>query len=217
MVSDRRMLAKDLQTGEAEIDDDSHLKSIASGECCVACAGGVILSDALFCALAGRKDWLEESTDCHFDVARRIEETPHLVRFSFDDAVSIVNQELPKLLDAIPRNTLLGDALLHETGVLVAGRSGGKPLIVEWSSENDFAASPKPDNRDGGILLRWPKKYGNEAAARFRRKLTPQNGLPVELRARNAVKYASSLGLLVSPSYSLRLMSEGFALHEGSC
>jgi len=217
VLSDQRKLATNLETHETLVKGNGLLKSVAlSPSCCVAIAGGVMVSEPLFCYLADHEDWLAEVGDDNFDPARRIEALPRRVGLSFDETVQSVLDQFPSSLnnarDIYARYP--DQDPLRDVAIFVAGKRKNEPLIIEWSISTDYEAREKPYTPEQEVVIRWPRLYGRQEGLRFIEKLT-SGGLPIQIRAKNAMRYASSLGIYASPSYSLRRLSRSFDLYEG--
>lgn len=216
VLSDQRRLTTNLETRETRVIGDGLLKSIAlSSSCCVAIAGGTEVSEPLLCYLADHEDWLVEAGNDNFDPARRIEALPRRVGLSFDEAVQIILDRFPSLLnnarDAYAQYT--DQDPLRDTAIFVAGKRKNEPMIIEWSASTDYEGREKPYAPGQKIVMRWPDPYGWQKSLRFIGKLKP-SVLPIQIRARNAMRYVGSLGMYASSSYSLRCLSRSFELQE---
>jgi len=87
-------------------------------------------------------------------------------------------------------------------------------MIIEWSVATEYEAKERPYIPNSlDIITRWPDRYGRQEHSRFINKLR-SGALPIQIRARNAMRYVGSLGIYASPSYSLRILSRSFDLEE---
>jgi len=219
VLADRSRTTKDLETGEFVLHRTDALKHIAlSDTACLGCAGAVPFSKRLYCLIADREDWLARiDTEVGFEPAREIEEMPSRRGIDFDSALVRLNELIPVARDDVVKCYLeLGfteEEVVGDVTVLLAGRKAGRPAIVRWSQKTGWEPHVTPNSPDTVGSLSWPEEFGKDSMGEFGKKIQVP-GKPLPIRIRSAMKYAYSLGVHATDSFTYRLLSRGFDLEE---